>query len=153
MYTTVPSGIRHFLFMPDYSSTSVTFSAKFDTEAQLIASLRGSSRVKIDTKLEALSQRLETLRHLSNRLRDSEGLGIEDEEKLIQAISQKSFEPDVTQKPTKKGSRVSEVAKGLLPGKKGRSEKSESEVQKIVAKKKSTRVKSVTQIHSKKKKK
>lgn len=79
----MPSAIRPFLFNPDFTSTSVTFSAKFDTEAQLIASLRGSSRVKIDSKLEALSQRLESLRHLSDRLKSSPGLGIEKEEKLF----------------------------------------------------------------------
>lgn len=152
MYTTVPQSVRYFLFMPEYSSSSVTFSAKFDTEAQLIASLRGSSRVKIDTKLEALSQRLESLRHLSNRLRDSEGLGIEDEEKMIHAISKKSFEPEVSDKKTKKESRVSAVAKGLLPKKRGRPPKGESEVQKLIAKKKKTRVKSVMQINVKKKK-
>ena len=52
IYTTVPAVLRPYLFMPDFTSTSVTFSAKFDTEAQLIASLRGSSRVKIDSKLD-----------------------------------------------------------------------------------------------------
>jgi hypothetical protein len=58
-----------FLYLPDITSaSSVTFSARYDTEAQLLASLRGSSRVKVDTKLEALSQRLESLRHLSSRL-------------------------------------------------------------------------------------
>ena len=69
IYTKVPQEARQFLYLPDFTSSSVTFSAKFDTEAQLIASLRGSSRAKVDTKLEALSQRLESLQRLSSRLR------------------------------------------------------------------------------------
>ena len=47
---------------------AVTFSARYDSEAELLASLRGSSREKVDTRLEALSQRLESLRHLSAKL-------------------------------------------------------------------------------------
>ena len=62
MYTTVPPVCRQFLYLPEITSAaSVTFSAKFDTEAQLLASLRGSTRIKIDTRLQALSGRLESL--------------------------------------------------------------------------------------------
>ena len=62
-YTKVVPAARHFLFVPDYSNTSILFSSKFDNEAQLMASLKGSSRTKVDSKLEMLSQRLESLRH------------------------------------------------------------------------------------------
>ncbi len=38
MYTTVPPPCRLFLYLPEITSAaSVTFSAKFDTEAQLLA--------------------------------------------------------------------------------------------------------------------
>jgi hypothetical protein len=73
IYTQVPAVCRSFLYIPDIvSASSVTFSAKFETEEHLLASLRGSPRVKVDEKLEALSQRLESLRHLSSRLAGAE---------------------------------------------------------------------------------
>ena len=110
LYTTVPPAVRSFLFLPDIASASgVTFSARFDTEKDLIASLRGGSRVKVDAKLEALSQRLESLRHLSERLASSKELGGR-EERLIQAVSQATPEPE-----QKKGGRIVEVVKGFLP--------------------------------------
>ncbi len=142
IYKTVPSTVRPFLFNPDFTSTSVTFSAKFDTEAQLIASLRGSSRVKIDSKLEALSQRLESLRHLSDRLKASPGLGVEKEEKLIQAVSEGS---------EKKG-KISDIAKGFLPKKKGQQPKDKEEIQEMMQKKRKAGIKQVTPIKRGKKK-
>lgn len=148
IYTTIPAPVRPYLFVPDFTSTSVTFSAKFDTEAQLIASLRGSSRVKIDTKLEALSQRLESLRSLSDRLKATEGLGVEEEERLIEAVSTR----DVTPTQPKKG-KVSELAKGLLPKKKGRPPKEKEEIQELLQKKRQAGIKQVTQIKKTKKKK
>lgn len=148
IYKTISAPVRPYLFLPDFTSTSVTFSAKFDTEAQLIASLRGSSRVKIDTKLEALSQRLESLRSLSDRLKASEGLGIEEEERLIDAVSTR----EVTASDSKKG-KVSELAKGLLPKKKGRPPKEKEEIQELLQKKRQAGIKQVTQIKKSNKKK
>jgi hypothetical protein len=148
IYKTVPTVARPYLFMPDFTSTSVTFSAKFDTEAQLIASLRGSSRVKIDSKLEALSQRLESLRHLSDRLKASEGLGIEEEERLIEAVSSRA----VTSTEPKKG-KISDIAKGLLPKKRGRPPKEKEEIQELLQKKRKAGIKQVTQIKRSPKKK
>src|SRR5690606_4097616 len=73
IYTQVPSVCRTFLYIPDIASaSSVTFSSKFETEEHLLASLRGSPRLRVDEKLEALSQRLESLRHLSDRLSGAE---------------------------------------------------------------------------------
>ncbi len=69
LYSTVPPVLVFFLYVPDIASaSSVTFSAKFETEEQLLASLRGTTRIKVDEKLEALSQRLESLQQLSQRL-------------------------------------------------------------------------------------
>lgn len=120
MYTTVPPACRMFLYLPDITSaTSVTFSARYDTEAQLLASLRGSSRVKVDTKLEALSQRLESLRHLSSRLAGIEEIMGEKETKLLKAVSQQ--EPvkleEVTEETQKKRG-ILDVVKGFLPRRK-----------------------------------
>ncbi|QVL56200.1 MAG: UPF0158 family protein [Simkaniaceae bacterium] len=147
LYMTVPAALRTFQFNPDFTSTSVTFSAKFDTEAQLIASLRGSSRVKIDTKLEALSQRLESLRHLSDRLKTSSGsrFGLESEEKMIQAVSQQGSEPE-------KG-KISSIAKGFLPKKKGKQPTDKGEIQEMMLKKRQAGIKQVTPIKRGKKEK
>jgi hypothetical protein len=157
MYTTVPPACRQFLYLPEISNAaSVTFSAKFDTEAQLLASLRGSTRVKIDTRLQALSERLESLRTLSSRL-----AGLEDltgaagaETRLIKAVSKKTEEPheeeeleEATEHPPKKR-RIMEVVKGFLPGK-----KKEKPAAKPEAEAKKPGVKMVTKIESKKPKK
>lgn len=143
IFKTVPPACRPFLFNPDFTSTAVTFSAKFDTEAQLIASLRGSSRVKIDSKLEALSQRLESLRHLSDRLKAAPGLGIEKEEKILKAVSEGGEE---------KG-KISSIAKGFLPKKKGEAPKDKEQIQEMLQKKRDAGIKQVTQIKRTKKKK
>lgn len=141
MYTTVPTTVRHFLYLPDITSaSSVTFSARYDTEAQLLANLRGSSRVKVDAKLQALSERLESLRHLSSRLTDIQGVtGIEKEEELIRSVS-KRVHSDEEEVPSQ---RVLGVVKEALPGKKG----------KASAEEKKPSVKTVTQIQRKKNKK
>ncbi len=124
MYTTVPPVCRLFLFLPEImSAASVTFSAKFDTEAQLLANLRGSSRVKVDTKLQALSERLESLRTLSSRLAGMEDVSIgTGEGRLIRAVSKKVEEVEKESKEeegtaeTPKKRRIMEVVKGFLPG-------------------------------------
>ena len=120
MYTTVPLPALQFLYLPDITSaTSVTFSARFDTEAQLLASLRGSSRVKVDSKLEALSERLESLRHLSSRLTDIKDItGLEKESKLIKAVSTdlRSHEDEEDEDHPKK-TKILDVVKGFLPKK------------------------------------
>lgn len=67
LFTSVPPAARPFLFIPDVSNLSnITFSSK-DSE-HLLARLKGSTRVKVSSSLEALSQRLESLRHLSSKL-------------------------------------------------------------------------------------
>ncbi len=117
MYTTVPAPCRLFLYLPDITSVSnVTFSAKFDTEAQLLANLRGSTRVKIDTRLQALSERLESLRTLSTRLTGIEDISLGQEKKMIQEVGKKaSFIEEEGAKPG-----ITEVARGFLPGSKKR---------------------------------
>ncbi len=146
IYTKVPPAARPFLYLVDFMSSTATFSAKYDTEAQLIASLRGSSRAKVDTKLEALSQRLESLQQLSSKLRDVDDLGIGAEGKFIKAVS-KGFESGEGELDDTK---VLEIAKGLLPKKRGRPGK--EDVQDIMEKKKAAGVKQVTPITKPKKK-
>lgn len=147
IYKTVPIPVRPFLYVPDFTSTSVTFSARFDTEAQLIASLRGSSRVKIDSRLEVLSQRLESLRHLSDRLRNAPALDMEEgrgsHEKLFGAISAHTRKEAG---PQRKDRHVATIAGRFLPQKRGRIPKSKAEVQKIIKQKREAGIKQVTQI-------
>jgi hypothetical protein len=154
MYTTVPQAVRHFLYIPDITSaTAVTFSARYDTEAQLLASLRGSSRVKVDAKLQALSERLESLRHLSTRLADIHDItGIEKEEKLIKAITKEVVEevPEITSEgePPEKKRRLLDVVKGFLPKKREKAPAPKAEEAPQAPKKKE--IKTVTPIQSKK---
>lgn len=159
MYTTVPAVCRMFLYLPEITSAaSVTFSAKFDTEAQLLANLRGSTRVKIDTRLQALSERLESLRSLSSRLAGIEEITSGTEGRLIKAVSKKAEElkeeeeeeEEVAGEKAPKKRRIMEVVKGFLPGGK-RKEKPSGKPEMAEAKKPG--VKMVTQIQSKKPKK
>ncbi|MES2344493.1 MAG: UPF0158 family protein [Chlamydiota bacterium] len=122
IYTTVPPSIRPFLYIPDITNAAaVTFSARFDTEAQLLANLRGSSRVKVDAKLQALSERLESLRHLSTRITDiHEITGMEKEEKILKAVQATPFEEIEkfeTEAHPKKKRKIMEVVQGFLPKK------------------------------------
>lgn len=154
IYTTVPSAVRMFLYLPDITSaSSVTFSSRFESEAELLASLRGSSRVKIDQKLQALSERLESLRHLSSRLTDLHDIGATaGEEKLIKAVRRETealpSAKEIEEMPKKKG--ILEVVKGFLPKRKEKVVKEVSEEPEI---KKERRLKTVTQIQRKKGKK
>ncbi|SRR5581483_1953115 len=147
MYTTVPMVCCQFLYLPEITNAaSVTFSAKFDTEAQLLANLRGSTRVKVDTRLQALSERLESLRTLSSRLAGIEDVSTGAEGRLIKAVSNKVDEDEDLSAQKKRP--IMDVVKGFLPGGK----KKEKPVEKPTEVKKPG-VKMVTQLHSKKPKK
>jgi hypothetical protein len=73
IYLTVPSAVKRFVYSPDITNSSqVTFSGKYEKEADLLRSLRGSPRTRVTNELEALSQRLESLRQLSSKLHGQE---------------------------------------------------------------------------------
>ena len=142
MYKTVPAAVRPFLYLLDFTGTSVTFSAKFNTQEQFIASLRGS-HVKVDDDLTRLSERLESLQQLSRRLRMSEDIeGIRDE-RIIQAVSGED---------TKSPLKLTKLAKGLLPSRRKRSSQ-KTEIQEMIKKKREAGIKRVTPIQRKKRKK
>ncbi len=150
LYTTVPLAMRSFLFLPEITTAAgVTFSARYDTAEQLLANLRGSSRTKVDAKLEALSQRLESLRHLSAKLTTIEDItGTDREGRLIHAVSkgvhdaEESVEDliDETRKPRK----LLDVVQGFLPRKKEKKKQKEEIVSETPIP-----IKTVTQIHKK----
>ncbi|MEI8124414.1 MAG: UPF0158 family protein [Parachlamydiaceae bacterium] len=72
IYTTVPNGLRGFLFIPDMHGTSSgSFSSKFGTEGDLFSHKRPSSSDN-DLSMESLNQKLETLRSLSSKWKDIE---------------------------------------------------------------------------------
>lgn len=149
IFSTVPPLCRTFLYLPDITSASaITFSSRYDSEAELLASLRGTVRVKVDTKLEALSQRLESLRQLSNRLAGIEDIVSDRESKLMKAVSQQEPalpEPEEEGTPKKRG--LLDVVKGFLPRRKEKKAQPEE-----AAPPKAPSVKKVTPIQYKKKK-
>lgn len=144
IYKMVPSHMRPFLFTPDYSGTAVSFSAKFDSEDQMRASLKGSSKDKIDARLEILSQRLESLRHLSGRLKDYKEVTETtppSERKIFQAVASEGL----SEEEEEEGSALTKIAASLIPGKKrGRPKAGEEEPKK--------KIKRVTPIEHRKKK-
>lgn len=149
IYTTVPNSLRHFLFSADYSSNAVSFSAKFDTEAQFLANMKGTPKMKIDTKLEVLSQRLESLRHISQRVKDNDEETSYDERirKAIHAgIDEKSFDREMSVSH-EEGGKMSQLFEGIVPKKRGRPSKKETEVPNR------SKIKHVTPIQYKTKKK
>ncbi len=154
IYTQVPAACRHFLYIPDIASAaSVTFSSKFETEEHLLASLRGSPRQRVDERLEALSQRLESLRHLSDKLAGAEKMFGGDKGK-------KPFTPFI--KPKLKETNIVEVMReeetpkiesatlGILPKKRGRPRKDEQAEEFAPQKRRRFAIKKVTQIKTKK---
>ncbi|MCH9610070.1 MAG: hypothetical protein S4CHLAM81_11570 [Chlamydiales bacterium] len=69
IYTQVPTVIRRFLYLADIQTASqITFSERFDTEAELLAHLRGSGRSDAEHQLEALSEKFASLKELSSKL-------------------------------------------------------------------------------------
>ncbi len=128
IYTTVPASLRHFLFSPEYSSGAVSFSAKFDTEAQFLANMKGTPRMKVDTKLEVLSQRLESLRHLSHRVKDTDEENPYDErirKAIHSGMEEKQIERETS--PSEEGEKLSKLFEGALPKKRGRPSKKDGE--------------------------
>jgi len=147
IYTTVAPVCRMFLYLPDITTASaVTFSSRYGTEAELLANLRGTTRVKVDTKLEALSQRLESLRQLSSRLSGIEDIVGERDQKLFKAVSQQDPLP-VEQEETPKKRGILDVVKGFLPRRKEKKAEGEEHHPQTPA-----QMKKVTPIQSKKKK-
>lgn len=154
IYTQIPMACRPFLYIPDITSAaSVTFSAKFESEEHLLSNLRGSSRVRVDEKLEALSQRLESLRHLSNRLSGSEkALGIESAMRPFAPFVKPKFKDVKAEVLTEaKTPGVEEAASLILSKKRGRPRKDEQAPEEFgVQKRRRFAIKKVTQIKTKK---
>lgn len=71
IYTSVPQGLRSFLFTPDLGSTTSTFSSRFGSEEELF-NRHSSANLLNDSSTEGLSQKLAALRSLSHKWNESE---------------------------------------------------------------------------------
>lgn len=66
IFTMVPNDVRRFLYLPDITTpASLIFSGRFESEEEFLRHRRASKK---ETGLEALSQRLESLRRISEQL-------------------------------------------------------------------------------------
>ena len=152
IYTTVPQNVRLFLYIPEITSAaSVTFSGRFDTEDQLLASLRGSPKIKVNERLEALSQRLESLQKLTTKFVGSE--------KLLE-LEQMGGPLKATTGPKMSDSKKVEIKKGeafkmesaigdVLPKKKVAKKKDDKDDEFTPQKRKKFSIKKVAQIKKK----
>ncbi len=148
IYTQVPKAVRPFLYIPDITSASaVTFSAKFETEEQLLASLKGTPRMRVDEKLEALSRRLESLQQLQSRLAASElDVGIERLKKPFTPFKKPKLAETkkIELTPKEKEAKIEEAIQEVLPTGEKKKEK---------APRRAIRIKKVAPIKTTKKKK
>ncbi len=94
IYTQVPVSARRFLYIPEVTATSITFSEKYDSEEDFLAHLRGGERSS-ESQLEALSEKFASLRQLSSRLGLSSDISFatldddeEEEEERLEAPSE-----------------------------------------------------------------
>jgi hypothetical protein len=68
IYTTVPPSALPFLYTPDITSLSaITFSAKFETEEDLLSSKRHHAKNEGEISIESFNEKLASLRSLSSR--------------------------------------------------------------------------------------
>ena len=152
IYTQVPSACRLFLYIPDINSAaSVTFSAKFETEEHLLASLRGSTRIKVDEKLEALSQRLESLRHLSSRLAGAEKFfGVDNVKKPFAPIFKPKFKEAAEFASEEISPKMESATEAVLSKKRGRPRKEDQPEEFKAQRRRRFAIKKVAQIKTKK---
>lgn len=84
IYTTVPKGLRQFLFTPDiHGASALTFSSKFETEEELASRKPGQADQK--DELQDINKTLASLRSLSSRWMEQKRLddGMPEEPPLI----------------------------------------------------------------------
>jgi len=148
IFKTCPSTLRPFLYLSDYNPDAIYFSSKFQQSQELNQNLRGMERPKVDSRLEMLSQRLESLRHLSGKLGTIPGLDQPQDRKVIETLklSPAIIVPDENRMAKVFGGSIPEA-----PKKRGRPQKGETEPKKILEKKTiDKRIKSVSPIRLKK---
>lgn len=105
IYTTVPAAVRNFLFTPDLTGSSSTFSSKFGHHEELYSNRRLPLTSDSDLNLENLNQKLAALRSLSSKWIDTEtpkkpaiSVGFDDEDDDDEEDEDLGFE-DEMEKP------------------------------------------------------
>lgn len=73
IFLMVPQGLRTFLFTPDLSSSTFTFSSRFGDEEELFHRHIDGLSLESNSNTENLNQKLAALRALSNKWNESEG--------------------------------------------------------------------------------
>ncbi len=152
IYTQVPPACRPFLYIPDIASAaSVTFSAKFETEAHLLSSLRGSPRQLVDERLEALSQRLESLRQLSSQLSGGgKILGSEIKKPFVPSVRLPMKEVKAELLKEGKAPKVESAIGDILPKRRGRPRKEDHPEEFVGQRRRRFAIKKVSQIKTSK---
>lgn len=102
IYTTVPVAVRNFLFTPDLTGSSSTFSSKFGHHEELYTNRRQPLTSDSDLNLENLNQKLAALRSLSSKWLDAEtpkkpaiSVGFDDEDEEDEEDEDLDFENEV----------------------------------------------------------
>lgn len=115
IYTQVPQGARPFVYLPDITSaSSVTFSSRFETEEQFIANLKMTgTRVQVTDKFRKLTDRLHSLKALSDRLMVLQSEGTVGD--LLTKSEKLALNVQADTLPTESGEKVRSIAKGVLP--------------------------------------
>lgn len=95
IYTTVPKGLRQFLFTPDiHGASALTFSSKFETEEELASRKPGQADQK--DEIQDLNKTLASLRSLSSRWMEQKRLddGMPEEPPLVSLDDDEDDEDD-----------------------------------------------------------
>lgn len=117
VFLTVPSGIRPFLFTPEITNASATFSAKFDGELDLLMPRRSTSPDESDNTALALQQKMSVLRSLSSNWLESDGEDKEedsDEKPTVKKTPKKAAKSTPKKLPATTA-KASKVAKDKTP--------------------------------------
>lgn len=100
VFLTVPASIRPFLFTPEITNASATFSAKFDGELDLLMPRRSTLIDESDNTAVALQHKIVALRNLSSNWLD--GDDEEEDEDFNEGSSLKKKPKKTTKPPAKK---------------------------------------------------
>jgi hypothetical protein len=148
IFKTCPSSLRPFLYLSDYNPDGIYFSSKFQHNQENNQTLKGAERPKIDSRLEMLSQRLDSLRHLSGKLGNIPGLDQPSDRRVIETLK---LSPALISTDESRMSKVFGGAIPEAPKKRGRPQKGEIEPKKILEKKSiDKKIKQVSPIRLKK---
>lgn len=96
VFNAVPPSARPFLYTPDSSATSSSFSSKFETEENLSQRKQAALQTSHDNSLESLNEKLAALRSLSSKWLESEKPVVEE------VFEEEELPPHPKKEPVKK---------------------------------------------------